>query len=80
MTDRVKAMPREALTWPSDERADVAAELLASLDDSIEDSAAVQAAWANEIEKRGRRVLADETLGEPWEDLRERLIGRLAPR
>jgi hypothetical protein len=41
MTDRAQALLREALTWPVDERADVAAELLASLDDSKEDPVAV---------------------------------------
>jgi Putative addiction module component len=63
-----------------DEGADVAAELLASLDDSTEDSAAVQTAWAKEIEKRGRRVLAGESSGEPWEDVRDRVARRLAQR
>ena len=70
-------MLREALTWSTDERADVAAELLATLDDSAEDPAAVQAAWAKEIEKRARRVLAGESSGEPWEDVRERVARRL---
>lgn len=73
-------MLREALTWPTDEHADVAAELLASLDDSAEDPAAVQAAWAKEIERRGRRVLAGESSGEPWEDVRDRVARGLTSR
>lgn len=80
MTDRTQALLREALTWPADERADVAAELLASLDDCEEDPAEVQAAWAKEIERRGRRVLAGESSGEPWEDVRNRVARRLAKR
>ena len=81
MTDRAQALLREALTLPPDERADVAAELLASLDDSTtEDLAAVQAAWAKEIERRARRALAGESSGEPWEDVRDRAARRLTPR
>lgn len=77
MTDRVQALLDEALTWPTEERADVAAQLLASLDDSAEDPAAVQAAWAKEIERRGRRALAGQSLGEPWEDVRAREANRI---
>jgi putative addiction module component (TIGR02574 family) len=78
MTDRAQALLREALTLPPDERADVAAELLASLDEPpTEDPAVVQAAWAKEIERRARHVLANESAGEPWEDVRERISRRL---
>jgi putative addiction module component (TIGR02574 family) len=81
MTDRAQALLREALTLPPDERADVAAELLASLDEPpTEDLAVVQAAWAKEIERRARRVLANESAGEPWEDVRERISRRLTER
>ena len=44
------------------------------------DSAAVEAAWAREIDKRARRVMAGESLGEPWEDVRARVARRLADR
>ncbi|MGH7944227.1 MAG: addiction module protein [Opitutaceae bacterium] len=74
MSKRAQALLREALTLPPEERADVAAQLLASLDDSAtEDPAAVQAAWAREIEKRARRVLTGGTPGEAWEDVRDRV-------
>jgi putative addiction module component (TIGR02574 family) len=73
MTSRAHDLLREALTLPLDERADVAAELLASLDDAAaEHPADVEAAWAAEIERRARRVLAGETSGVPWEDVRRR--------
>ncbi len=79
MTQRAQELLREALALPSEERADVAAELLASLDDpATEDAAAVQAAWAREIERRARRVLAGEAAGEPWQEVRERVARRLA--
>jgi putative addiction module component (TIGR02574 family) len=81
MSDRAQALLREVLTLPPDERADLAAELLASLDDSaVEDPVAVQAAWAREIEKRGRRAMAGESSGEPWEDVRDRISKRLTQR
>jgi putative addiction module component (TIGR02574 family) len=73
MTSRANDLLREALTLPLDERADVAAELLASLDDAAaEHPADVEAAWAAEIERRARRVLAGETTGVRWEDVRRR--------
>ena len=60
------------------DRADVAAELLASLDDApAEDQAEVEAAWAAEIERRARRVMSGESAGEPWEDVRARVLRRL---
>jgi len=66
------------MSLPADERANVAAELLASLDDDApEDPAAVQAAWAKEIERRARRVLAGESSGQPWDDVRDRVARRL---
>ncbi len=81
MTNRAQELLRQALTLPADERADVAAELLASLDEpGPADAAAVEAAWAREIKRRARRVMAGESLGEPWEDVRARVAQRLAER
>ena len=71
MSPRAQDLLREALTLPLNERADVAAQLLASLDDAAaDDPAEVEAAWAAEIERRARRVLAGESAGIPWEDVR----------
>ena len=80
MSDRAQALLREALTLPPDERADVAAELLASLDNATEDAADVERAWAIEIERRTRRVLSGESTGEPWEDVRDRIARLLTNR
>ena len=81
MTERAQTLLREALTFSCEERADVAAELLASLEESAtEDPAAVQAAWTHEIERRARRVLAGESLGEPWEGVRNRVAQALTKR
>ena len=73
MTSRAQELLREALTLPITERADVAAELLASLDEAeAENPVEVEAAWAAEIEKRARRVMAGESAGIPWEEVRRR--------
>lgn len=73
MALRAQELLREALALPLNERADVAAELLASLDDAAaEHPAEVEAAWAAEIERRARRVMAGESIGIPWEDVRRR--------
>jgi putative addiction module component (TIGR02574 family) len=81
MTHRAQELLREALRLPPEERADVAAELLASLEEPIEDDpAAVQAAWAQEIERRARRAMAGDSADEPWEDVRDRVERHLRPR
>jgi len=69
MTQRAQTILHEALALPVDERANVAAELLASLDDdALEQPAEVEAAWTAEIERRARRVMAGESTGVAWED------------
>lgn len=81
MASRAQDLLREALTLPLQERADVAAELLASLDDAAaERPADVEAAWLAEIERRARRALADEAGGLPWEDVRGRAEAELRRR
>jgi len=81
MTSRAQEVLREALALPIAERADVAAELLASLDDAkTENLAEVDAAWAAEIERRARRVLAGESAGVPWDDVRRRAEAELPKR
>mgnify|MGYP003460293110 CR=1 FL=1 len=80
MTSRAQELLREALALPVDERADVAAELLASLDDGSEDPVEVEAAWAAEIERRARRVLAGDSAGASWQDVRTRAEADLRKR
>lgn len=81
MTQRAQELLHEVLSLPAEERAGVAAELLASLDEPpMDDLAAVQTAWAAEIERRARRVLAGESAGEEWSKVRERIARRLPPR
>lgn len=74
MTSQAQELLRAALALPVNDRADVAAVLLASLDEpTAADQQAVEAAWAREIEHRARRVLAGESTGEAWGDVRARL-------
>lgn len=74
-----EALLLEALKLPRRERTDVAAELLASLDDELTDNPhELEQAWAAEIERRARRVLAGESSGTPWEDVKLRIERRLA--
>ena len=81
MSPRAQELLREAMALPVKERADLAAELLASLDDAAaEDPAEVEAAWAAEIERRARRVTTGETAGIPWEDVRRRAEAELRRR
>ena len=81
MTSRAQDVLREALALPAHERADVAAELLASLDETgTEDPAEVEAAWAAEIERRAHRVMSGESQGIPWRDVRARAEAELRKR
>jgi hypothetical protein len=73
-----EAVLRDALTLPSRDRAAVAAELLASLDEAeVEDADAVRAAWIDELERRDRRARSGDDAGEPWPELRDRLHNKL---
>ncbi len=81
MTTEVEALLREALALPDGDRADVAAELLASLDaPASDDPATVQALWREELERRAKRVLSREASGEDWLSVRQRLTDELTGR
>lgn len=74
-----EALLQEALKLPRRERANVAADLLASLDDDLaDDPQELERAWAAEIERRARRVLAGESSGTPWEQVKQRIERGLA--
>ncbi len=78
MTETGNTVLREALALSRTERAQVAADLIASLDQPLDETSTVDAAWAEEVERRARQVLADPAAGEAWEDVRGRLADRLA--
>jgi putative addiction module component (TIGR02574 family) len=79
MTSEARDLLHAALALPTDERAGVAAALLASLDDGADiDADAIEAAWVAELQNRADRVATGESQGVPWEDVRAGLAGRLA--
>jgi hypothetical protein len=79
VTNQAQALLQEVLALPEEERADVAAELLASLDaPSPDDPATVRNLWAQELEARARRMLSGEAPGEDWATVRQRLADKLA--
>ena len=76
---RAEDLRQQALALTDDERADLAAELLASLEEQTDDDAeVVRVAWAEEIERRARMVIMGESPTEPWETVRQRIVDELA--
>ncbi len=71
MTKSTEAVLAEALRLDPDSRAELAAELLASLDGPADPDA--EAAWAAEIELRVAAIEAGTAALEPWEDVRRRV-------
>lgn len=63
---------QEALKLPENQRADMAARLLESLDPACEDRA--ESEWAEEIQRRLEQVQRGEVACVPWEEAL-RLIG-----
>ena len=70
---------REALALSDGERAALAADLLASLDEPAgEDAETVRLAWAQEIERRAVTAITGESQTEPWESVRQRIADDLS--
>lgn len=79
MTDEARIVLRDALCLPAQERAHVAADLLAGLDDDAgDDPDDVARLWAVELQRRARAALDGTTSPEDWPVVRERLATRLA--
>jgi len=76
MSTRADSILGTALALPPDERARIAAELIASLDES--EDADVEAAWAAEIEKRIAEVESGEAETVSWDEARTRIRSKLA--
>ena len=69
MSKTGQKMLDEALQLGVSERAELAAELIASLDGQPDEGA--EAAWAAEIERRAARVRSGEDTGIPWPEARD---------
>ena len=76
MTDHAETLLREALSLSEEERADLIAEHLVSLEGHAEDDEpAVEQAWAEALERRAGWVLTGESSGVDWLQVRDR-VGR----
>jgi putative addiction module component (TIGR02574 family) len=71
VTKATTKLLEDALKLDASERAELASELLASLDGEADEDAEV--AWAAEIEERAARARSGEDPGKPWPEVRERL-------
>jgi putative addiction module component (TIGR02574 family) len=71
MTKAAEAVLADALRLDVDARAELAAELLASLDGPVDPDA--EAAWTVEIERRVEAIEAGTARLEPWEDVKRRI-------
>ena len=71
MTRSARSVLAEALLLGADARAEIAAELLASLDGPDDPDAEV--AWAAEIERRVAEIEAGTVKLEDWEDVKRRI-------
>jgi len=68
---------RQALALDETDRAEVAARLLDSLEETDTET---EDAWVAELERRGAELESGAVQGVSWEDLRERLLrGRREP-
>ncbi len=74
MTEAARHIIDEALKLKVAERAEVAAELLASLDGEPE--ADIEKAWADEIQRRIERIRNGTAKGRPWSEVRSDLERR----
>ncbi len=76
MSDRAAQVYAEALELELDERAELASQMIASID-GLPDADA-ESAWAVEIERRARRTIAGDSQGTDWESIRSRVETKLA--
>lgn len=77
MTTEAAAVLRQALELSPGERADLAAELLASLEPA-EDPETVRRLWVEEMERRADRFLAGESEGIDGDTVFKELADKLA--
>jgi putative addiction module component (TIGR02574 family) len=71
MTKPITAVLADALRLDDDARAELAAELLASLDGPVDQDA--EQAWDAEIERRIAAIEAGQIPLEPWAEVRRRI-------
>jgi putative addiction module component (TIGR02574 family) len=72
MTSKAQRILEEGLTLRPEERADVAANLMESLDDSVDED--VEQAWADELKRRIQEVESGAVETVPWSEARRRML------
>ncbi|MEK6375339.1 MAG: addiction module protein [Acidobacteriota bacterium] len=75
MSRNIEELLREASELPETQRAELAGRLLESLDGQPDEG--VEAAWAEEVERRVRQLESGEVKTIPWEEVRAKLYARL---
>jgi len=78
MSRNVEELFREASDLPEIERAELTGMLLDSLESDRDPG--VEAAWAEEIERRLRQIDSGEVKTIPWEEVRAKAYARLHER
>jgi hypothetical protein len=78
MSGRAQKVLGEAMDLSDEERAEVALELVVSLDGPADADA--QDAWVLEIERRASRVLADPSGGQDWTSAKAEIESKLRRR
>tara|TARA_R110002073_G_C9488815_1_gene580641 strand:+ start:3275 stop:3508 length:234 start_codon:yes stop_codon:yes gene_type:complete len=76
VSSRAAQIYTQALELEIDERAELASQMIASID-GLPDADA-ESAWAAEIESRARRAITGETQGIDWTSIRSRVKSKLA--
>lgn len=71
MTQKSRVVLEETLKLPPDERAEVAEQLIASLDEAPDTD--VEQAWQEEIQKRIQQIDRGEVKTISWEEVQRRL-------
>lgn len=79
MATLVARLLHDALQLPDDQRADLAAELLASLAPSTPAEVRTENEWLATVERRARAALAGSP-GVPWDEARREIERRLKAR
>lgn len=72
MSERATSVLTEVLGWSADERGELAARLLDSLDPAPDDGA--EAAWAAEVRARLADLRAGRVTPVPWAEARQQIL------
>ena len=75
-----KNLLEQALELPRTDRATLARDIIASLDDPLESAEDIQAAWLEEVERRLADVDAGRAKTIPWDEVRAEIAARLRQR